>query len=141
MSDTQPSRQVSPKVLTALIEEADRNKTKVGEINGAFGERIKHHADASNLHTKAFRLVAQMHRMDELKREEFRRALDLYMDICEQELWGDKHTGDLVEQAKQPDEDADAAAKNGAALAKGIKPLDEFDKAAPTRAPGSYKIQ
>ena len=154
MSEKSEAKQLSPLVLTALIQQAYRNKTKVGEINGELGERIKHHQEHSNLNAKAFRLISAMHRMEELKREGFWNALQLYHDIAERELWGDGHAGDLVAMAKDgepaPGPDEQAAQDNAVQLRKGLKilPAQEDAPDGPKRpprgaagdAPGTFRV-
>ena len=133
--------QIAPKVFVALVKLADGNKTKIGEINGELGERIKHHQENSNLHAKAFRVVTAMHRMDELKRTAFWDALQLYHDFASSELWGDGHLGNLVTMAEvDPDEAATEA--NTAALRAGIAELEEErfpDEPAPAEAKRARK--
>ena len=152
------AEQTNGKVLAALVRQASNNKAKIAEINGELGERIKHHIEHSNLHPKAFRLLVQLTRMDELKRKEFLDALRLYCDMTEEEGIWPRHSGDLVEQAgvreeaEPVDEDAEAAEANAARLRAGIQRLDEEsasegEPAPPTRrrrgkgdAPGTYRM-
>jgi uncharacterized protein (UPF0335 family) len=128
---------INKKQFLALLNHADQCKTRQQSINGELGERVKNAVENANLDKKAFGLILQAKRMDELKREAFKRNFDLYWDFCaEAGLFGQEHVGDLASMAQEtPEEDADAvaAAENTKKLEAGIKPLPEAD------APGSYK--
>jgi hypothetical protein len=150
------------KQVVALIKAANTAKTRVASINGEIGERLKHAKENANLHLPAFKLIAKLVDMDEEKRDEFLRAFDLYRDYAKEEnLFGEEHVGDLVEDAEreaEADGEAEQVASNVTALRRGIKELSEdeqeFDDATspkPSRrnrrpkgveggdAPGTYK--
>lgn len=145
-------KQVNSKVLIALLREGANKKAAVAELTGEFGERLRHHKEASNLNLKAFRIISTMNGMEELKRDAFWDALQLYYDMASTELWDAGHVGDLVKDAAAPvDEDAEAAERNAAAIRDGISelPADEAPTApAPKRgrpkaggnAPGTYRV-
>lgn len=137
-------RTVAPKQLVALITEANREKDKIQSIAGSLGERVKHAIENGHLHRGAFQMMVRLYKMEEFKREDFIRQMNLYICICrENELFGPEHVGDLVEQAEGSDEadgddprprflkdDGDAAEgaadvgkANSDALAAGIKEL------------------
>lgn len=156
-------KQISGEVLVALLREAQSAASRVAEINGSLGDRVKHHKEHSNLHTGAFAVIKKMARMEELKRDEFWAALSLYKDIADEKLW-DCHSGDLADMAAQSDvedetdgdegdEDVAAAERHEAALRRGISELPENADDSPklgerrrskpkTRGgePGTYKL-
>ncbi|MFO1150973.1 MAG: hypothetical protein U1E62_21570 [Alsobacter sp.] len=152
-------KQISGEVLVALLREAQSAASRVAEINGNLGDRVKHHKDHSNLHTGAFAIIKKMARMEELKRDAFWAALSLYKDIADEKLW-DRHSGDLADMAVQSDdaeheadEDVEAAKRNEAALRRGISELPEDADDAPKPGerrrskpktgggePGTYKL-
>jgi hypothetical protein len=142
-------RTVAPKQLIALIQEAHRERGKISTISGALGERVKLAIDNGHLHRGAFALSVRLYKMDELKREDFLRQIDLYVDICRAGgLFGAEHAGDLVEDAEREQEaqaEADADAGEGEpvplsaaakAVQKGIKQLAPKRRGRP---PGSGK--
>lgn len=103
MSDTTTERTVAPKHLLALIQDANQKKTKMQSISGELGALIKEAVENGHLNRKAFGLVAQLDRQDEDKRNDNVRSIRLYLDICEEQLWGDGHVGDLVDKAERSD--------------------------------------
>eukprot|EP01037_Dinobryon_pediforme_P011876 gene11876-11967_t len=146
---------VNPKQLVALIKDSDQKKTRMQSISGEIGQRVKEATENGHLHRGAFALMVRLYRMDELKREDFIRQFDLYVDMCrENELFGTEHTGDLVDMAanandseQENDPDAEAAERNEALLRGGISELKEPDEEPHLRvtktigdAPGTYKV-
>ena len=134
------SRAVAPKQLVALVKEAHQKKTRVQSINGELGARVKAAVDNGHLHRGAYALMLRLYRMDEERRDDFIRSIQLYLDICRDEgLFGEEHVGDLVDKAEAEapavDEDEAAAEKNAKLLRKGIKKLDDG-----ADAPGTYKV-
>ena len=96
--------------------------------------------DNGHLHRGAYALMLRLYRMDEERRDDFIRSIQLYLDICRDEgLFGEEHVGDLVDKAEAEapavDEDEAAAEKNAKLLRKGIKKLDDG-----ADAPGTYKV-
>ena len=146
------SKVVNPKQLVALIKDADQKKTRMQSISGEIGQRVKDATENGHLHRGAYALMVRLYRMDELKREDFIRQFNLYVDMCrENELFGTEHTGDLVDMAAEASEqdndpDADAAERNEALLRDGISELKEPEDAhlhVSTNVgdePGSYKL-
>lgn len=162
MAEDTVERATPKKQVIALIRAANTAKTRVASINGEIGERLKHAKENANLHLPAFKLVAKLVGMSEEKRDEFLRAFDLYRDYAEEEnLFGEEHVGDLVEDAEKAAADAEVeqVESNVTQLRRGIKELSEdeqeFDDATsqkPSRrsrrpkggveggdAPGTYK--
>lgn len=109
MSETSADRTVAPKQLVALIRDADQKKTKMQSIAGEIGARVKAAVENGNMHRGAYALMVRLYRMDEERRNDFIRSVQLYLDICREEgLFGDEHVGDLADMAGGvDDEDGD----------------------------------
>ena len=125
---------IAVSVFKSLVHQSSQAKNKIASIAGELGERIKHHVEASNLHAGAFKIICMLDRKAEDKRDDFIRSLQLYIEMAENEIWADGHTGDIADMAAQRERDAEefesaAGDANGKALAKGIKPLDDADAA------------
>jgi hypothetical protein len=139
MSEHETEKVVNKRQFVALVKLSDQTKTKTAELTGTFGERVKKAVEDGHLHAGAFRIICRMNRMEETKRNDFERALLLYLDFGRELLWGDDdHAGDLVDDAeREAQEDpeaakkkADAAAskKNAKALNEGIRPLESEEE-------------
>lgn len=156
MPEEKVTKLVNAKQLVALLRDASNKKTKVAEINGEIGERIKNAAENGNLHKGLFGLMLKLSRMDELKRNDFLDQFPEYVRMCrEAGLFGQEHVGDLLsdKEPTQEELDAEAAAANAEAIEKGITPIPdaEFDDSTSSRpsrrraavdgdAPGGYKV-
>lgn len=151
---TSSDRVVSKKELVSLIREEATVKGQTSEINGAFGERVKNAIDNKHLHRGAYRLMVKLNHMDELKRNDFIRQANVYVEMCrEAKVWGEEHVGDLDDLSKRGDgeeqreddktaEDAVALREAGAkALAKGIKQLKPAKGLEGADAPSGTRIQ
>lgn len=133
MSEESTEKVVNKRQFVALVKLSDQTKSKISELAGTFGERVKNVVENGNLHAGAFRIICRMNRMEEMKRNDFERALRLYLDFGGELLWGQNdHTGDLVEEAEKAEAspeaakqqaDEAAAKKNAKALKGGIKQL------------------
>lgn len=100
MSETSSDRTVAPKQLVALIKDADQKRTKIQSISGEIGARVKAAVENGNMHRGAYALMVRLYRMDEERRNDFIRSIQLYLDICSEEgLFGDEHVGDLADMA------------------------------------------
>lgn len=100
MSESSSDRTVAPKQLVALIKDADQKKTKMQSIAGEIGARVKAAVENGNMHRGAYALMVRLYRMDEERRNDFIRSIQLYLDICAEEgLFGDEHVGDLADMA------------------------------------------
>lgn len=131
----EPIRLPNAKHVIALMKEAATVKEKTSSIAGAFGERMKAAQENGHLNGKAFRFVAGLHRMEELKRNATIAHLRAYLEFAEEEWARGSHHGDLAEQAEK-----DAAATAEAAQVaeneknlKGIKQLEPKEDEAPKR--------
>lgn len=108
MSETSSDRTVAPKQLVALIKDADQKKTKIQSISGEIGARVKAAVDDGNMHRGAYALMVRLYRMDEERRNDFIRSIQLYLDICREEgLFGSEHVGDLADMAAGNDGEDD----------------------------------
>jgi hypothetical protein len=126
---------INKKQFAALLKDVLLKKKRMQSIAGELGERIKEGCDNGHLNRKAFSMIRAIASMDEEKRDDVLRSFDLYRDYCESEhFFGEKHLGDLAEQAEREaaaDRDADAADKKYEraagleAIKKGIKPITE----------------
>lgn len=147
--ETSTEKVISKTQLLALIKEANATKTKIGELSGALGERVKNASDNGNLHKAAFANVVKLSRMEELKRRDYLRQREIYEQFAQEAgLFGEEHAGDLLDEADADetaeylagadheadvrpqflqDKDHAAAEANTAALA-GIKTLQDGDK-------------
>lgn len=136
---------VSKHLLLGLIKEANATKTKIGELSGSLGERVKTASENGHLHKAAFANVVKLSRMEELKRRDFLRQRAIYEEMAQEAgLFGDEHAGDLVDEAEEDqsdegEDDADvrpgflqdrdkAAADANAAALGGIKSLPDGEK-------------
>ena len=121
--------QEESKLVLSLIRRSNETKTRVRSEAGALGEEIKKAVENKHLHAGALKLVARLARMDAGKRDDFSRAFDLYRDyVVEGGLFGDRHMGDLVDQAHADDGDAQTeniAASNVSSIKRGIKQLSD----------------
>lgn len=149
-------RVIGERKLIGIFREDALNLGKVQQINGERGTRLKTAQEADNLNIPAFKHVAKLLRMDELKRKSFLSCVDYYMDICRKHhLLPAEHVGDLFDdkadkeeapptQAAAEAEEAPSEDPHDAQLAenlenlKGIKELVGDDAAA--QAEGSYKL-
>jgi hypothetical protein len=131
-TETSVDKTISQQQLVSLIKEDWLDKTKIGAVNEGRGARITSGVDNHHLHRGAFNLVSRLYRMDELKRADFIRSLDLYVDMCEEAgLFGAEHSDDIVDLAE-----ANAKAKPRARKAGGKD--DGMDGA---DASGSTRVQ
>jgi len=130
-----PSREV----LKSLVLLAEQTKKKTSAATGELGARVKAQVEEGDLNAHAFRILAALHRMDELKRNATIDHLLAYIEIAQETIWDDGHVGDLDKLARQEaddEEDAQAAAdaahvaKNVKALEKGISELPPEEAAA-----------
>ncbi|MDP2358670.1 MAG: hypothetical protein Q8M31_21805 [Beijerinckiaceae bacterium] len=124
-------RVVNADQLVALVKWSNEKRGQISELSGEIGERVKYAADNGNLHRGVFALVCKLKRMDEYKRNDFLRQFNLYLDMCrEKALFGQEHAGDLLDatENEEESEEEDIAAKNAAAIEKGIKPLPDEEK-------------
>jgi hypothetical protein len=127
--------QIAPKQIISLLKAINIVKTKVASINGEVGERVRAAVENGNVNSRALKQIAAEIRMDEDKRNDFQRSLALYRDIAtEAGLFGEEHTGDLLETAEASGDDfegikhSNAAAENAKALNGGIKQLEDDDE-------------
>ncbi len=131
MPENNVEKITSAKKLGELVKFSAATKKRMQSEAGTLGEKIADAVEKHHLHKGAFAVIARLHRMDELKRNDFIRSLDAYMDIMENTLWKDQgHTGDLAENAGDGDpeteetEDQKAAKANAEAIKAGIKETD-----------------
>lgn len=137
---------VSDKVFRSLMLARNADKSQISTISGDMGEREREAAENKHLHLPAYKQVAKLAKMDELKRNDFLRSFTVYVDKAKRlKLFGEEHAGDMGDLADRPD--ADEPVSNGDAgsrtvHANGIKQLEP--KAAKNgkgvgAAPGSYR--
>ena len=131
------------KVLFSLADLSERTNKKLASIKGEYGERIAHHQENSNLHLQAFKLVAKLDQMDELKRQTFLEHFDAYVDAFEKERWAQEgHTGNLLETSEADADEAEqeaAAKRNAKALTNGISKLPDSEAEKDAAAGGAGK--
>lgn len=136
MTEETTTKVANTKQMIALAKAFNQSKTKVASINGEIGERIAKAVEDGNLHAKAFKFncaLARMYEKDDLKAREFWRSVILYHEEFEKNgLFGEQHVGDIDELARQSEQDerdaeAAQAEANGAAIMRGIKPLEGAD--------------
>jgi len=121
--------EISAKKLASLLSFGDQTKTKLASISGEYRERIKDAVEKDHLHGGAYGLILKLARKDEENRDEFLRQFDLMRDMCdEHQLWGETHTGDLVDKAEGTTIGSAAAniiKSNVATLKGGVKQLPD----------------
>lgn len=107
-------RLISQKRLVDLIRETGVKRKRIQSEVGAIGERVAEAAEKHNLHRGVFGLVCRLAGMDELKREDFLRQLDIYVEHCRKGgIFGNESYGDLLErnETQADEEEQEAAAK------------------------------
>jgi hypothetical protein len=139
MSETETDKIVPLSQFVSLVKMGEATRKKIQSESGAFGAKVKAAVEDANLHAGAFGVICRLHKMEEGKRNEFIRNLDIYLQFGEENLWSGDHVGDLDAMAKAPDPaavkaeaDAKAAKSNSVKIASGIKALepDASDKSA-----------
>jgi len=130
MTETQQINHAPKKLVLSLIKGINEDKKRVQSINGTRGEEIRGYVEDKHLHAKALKRVAELVRMDQEKRDDFLRAQARYCEYAKEAgLFGDEHTGDLVEQAENGEliSLGDVMAQNVARLRVGINQAPEQD--------------
>jgi hypothetical protein len=94
-------RAASSSLVLSLIRQTNETKTRMQSEAGVLGEAIKSAAENGHLHPGALKFIARLARMDELKRNDFRRALALYDDyaVAGGLFSGGQH--DLIDRAQE----------------------------------------
>ena len=134
MSDKTVDRVISEKKFNSLLNRFQEGKKRVRSLSGDLGTEVKEAVERDNLHKGAFALFARLDGMDELKRNDFLRAFDIYRDRAEADKGRWNGTGDIVDRAqqqadKEAEEKASADAKqtetNVTRLRRGIRQKEE----------------
>lgn len=101
-TETSVDKTIPAKDLISLLKRNEQQQSKISTLSGEMGEEIKLASDNKYLHRGAYKVLRKIYRMDELKREDFLRQLNLYVDICRVGgVFGPEHTGDLVDLASR----------------------------------------
>ena len=128
MTETSNDRVIAQKPFRKLVQSFGHRKAKIQSLSGELGETIKTAVDTQNLHRGAFALIARLDRMDEMKRNDFLRSLDLYRDYMETDGGTWSAEPDMVDQAEAPaagPTDDEKVETNVRTLRRGIKPLSK----------------
>lgn len=139
MSDT-VEKVIPKKELLSLVRKAVQTKKKTSSIAGELGESVKYAVENKHLNKKAFSLIVSTDQMDELKRNDFWRSVDIYREMMAEE-WGDgadmldKSGADEAGKADLKAEAEAQVASNVRALKRGIKKLDDEKPAGLPGAP------
>lgn len=113
---------LAPKQLFNLLNAARRAASQRAEIDGELGNSLKRWQDSHGLHLGAFGVIKRLDAMDSLRREQFLRALELYLDYCDENERWPRHTGDLEDRATaEAEAEQEAMAEKRAKKAKGKK--------------------
>lgn len=135
MSETAVDRVIPEKKFNQLLRAYASTRQKMQSLAGDIGQMIADAVEKNFLHKGAFSLIAKLHKMDEMKRNDFLRAFDIYRERMEAKEWGsgkDMMDGaDTDDSAEGDPPEADKAAKtaeeigeeNGRKVRRGIKPL------------------
>ena len=128
------------KQIVSILRAIPLAKASVASINGDIGQRIKDLQDSHDLNAKAIKEVARRIGMDEVKRNDYLRALKLYSDIAEKHgLFGEEHAADMVDDLGRPGETADgpdSPEPDYDAIADAMDASAKATTAEPKRRPG-----
>ena len=105
------------KTFLACVKEINETKTRVGNINGALGDKLSQAKEAGKLQIAAAKHVSKLIRMDELDRDQFLEHVELGIAAVDKAGLWPAHTGDLDKLARQREqEDKDAAKQDKKSL-------------------------
>lgn len=151
-TETSTDKIIDKEIFRSLMQEVSADKGTISTLSGHIGSRIKLAADNNNLHRAAFALMVRLKKMDDTKRQDFLRHVDLYADMCTELGFFGAVTKDMFEDTSEETEaetqsetaadepaddpdirppfmrrdiDAEAAAQNAAMLKDGIKQLPD----------------
>lgn len=110
-----PERAIGKQQLVALLKEALATKSKVSEISGKLGKRMKSAADDANLDTKAFNFWLGVLKMEAMRQQAFLRNVDYYGDLLREEGLIRESQGELPLDG-EGDEDESHATEDEAPL-------------------------
>ena len=99
-----PRRFASPEIVRALFTASKRAKDESSTITGAFGKRVQDQVELGNLHARAFRMAAMIHRAiekDEIKGRELLDHLNFYIELLEADVGNKGHVGNLADMANE----------------------------------------
>lgn len=98
---TSVDKVIGDRQFEALMKNRLNTKAEISSLSGLMGEREKAAAEDANLHGGAFKAVARLVKMDELKREDFLRSFTIYVEKSRRlGLMGEEHAGDLADLAE-----------------------------------------
>lgn len=132
-----PIRLPSAAQVKALLKEGARVKERVGEIAGAYGDRVKSAIENGNLHGAAFgkaKSISNKARLNELAALEQIAHLRVYLDWIEEDIRNKGHVGNLDDQAK-------AAASGEAKTEPAPEPVDPNTITAPGGLPHDESLR
>ena len=99
------------KAFNTLLKNYHRARKQGRTIAGEIGQEIKEAVEKNHLHKGAFALFAKLDAMDELKRNDFLRAFDVYRDRAEGEKGTWNSAGDILDRSA-PDEGEESGDKS-----------------------------
>lgn len=126
-------------VVNSLWSKLIQVKEKTSAIAGELGERVRHHVENSNLHSRAWRTAGQIlskGERNEIAALEEISHLRVYLDWVEERIKAKGHVGDLAHMAEKPEADVvglDEARKHFEASAHKAPTPEEVDEKASKR--------
>lgn len=135
MSETAVDRVIPEKKFNQLLRAYTSTRQKMQSLAGDIGQMIADAVEKNFLHKGAFSLIAKLHKMDELKRNDFLRAFDIYRERMEAKDWGsgkdlmdgaadgDSSDGDEPAAETQAKTGEEIGEENARKVKRGIKPL------------------
>ena len=134
MADNAVDRVISEKKFNTLLNRFQEGSKRLRSLSGDLGTEVKEAVDKDHLHKGAFALFAKLDRMDELKRNDFLRAFDIYRERADASGGRWDGTGDIIDRSAQEEKaaaqekasaDEEQVKTNVTRLRRGIKRTED----------------